>query len=129
MVARTNPRYAPLALFAARAGHPAAPLSFRGFRAWPSTSNTSRCLAVRRPRVCPPPALVAGERPFDPDELPIEALQTDEEREFSSTLPPRAYAPGGVRLPRESGSADGCRWLAATRIFSLRRIARILGGN
>ena len=27
------------------------------------------------------------ERPFDPDELPIEAEQTEEEREFTAALP------------------------------------------
>ena len=48
------------------------------------------------------------ERPFDPDELPIEALRTDEEREFTATLPARAYAPGGVDArPADAGNHDG----------------------
>ena len=64
------------------------------------------------PAYARPPAVVAGERPFDPDELPIEAFQTDEEREFSATLPPRAYAPGGVRLTAGVRIGDGRRWHA-----------------
>lgn len=63
-------------------------------------------------------------RPFDPDELPIVAYQTAEEREFSATLPARATAPGGVDLGRGAGSAEtttstGMR----ARAFSLRGIA------
>jgi hypothetical protein len=79
----------------------------------------------------PPAAVAGGERPFDPDELPIEALLTDEEREFTSTLPPRAYAPGGVRLGEQTrtsstAAGDGSR----SRSFSLRAITgRIFGGN
>ena len=46
----------------------------------------------------PPGPAETVARPFDPDELPIEAQLTDEEREFKSTLPARAYAPGGVAL-------------------------------
>ncbi len=67
------------------------------------------------PAYARPPAVVStGERPFDPDELPIEALLTDEERAFTSTLPPRAYAPGGVTLgQRDAEHHVGLRrWLA-----------------
>src|SRR5439155_6572949 len=39
-----------------------------------------------------------AERPFDPDDLPIEAVQTDEEREIAQSLPAHAYAPGGAIL-------------------------------
>jgi hypothetical protein len=39
-----------------------------------------------------------AERPFDPDDLPIEAFQTDEDRAFAATLPARAWAPGGVTV-------------------------------
>ena len=83
------------------------------------------------PAYARPPLAVAGaERPFDPDELPIAAHQTDEERAFTTTLPARAYAPGGVRLGRNGqfGSTDahGMR----PRAFSLRAIAgRLLRGN
>ena len=34
-------------------------------------------------------------RPFDPDDLPIEAVMTDEERELAARLPAHAYLPGG----------------------------------
>lgn len=35
-------------------------------------------------------------RPFDPDDLPIDALMTEDERQFASALPARAWAPGGA---------------------------------
>ena len=79
----------------------------------------------------PPAAVPVTERPFDPDELPIEALRTDEEREFTATLPARAFAPGGVRLGLQTSTSstaagDGSR----SRSFSLRAIAgRIRGGT
>lgn len=81
------------------------------------------------PAYARPPAAVTGkERPFDPDELPLEAHQSDEEREFTAALPARAYAPGGIDLGRHSSSGsdghDGLR----SRSFSLRAIAgRLLG--
>jgi hypothetical protein len=70
----------------------------------------------------PPGPAPAKDRPFDPDELPLEAQQTDEEREFTSTLPARAYAPGGVDLEadRTTGSSTSS---TGTRSFSLRAIA------
>jgi hypothetical protein len=47
----------------------------------------------------------ASPRPFDPDELPIEATMSEDEREFAASLPARAYAPGGDHHgARESGS-------------------------
>ncbi len=70
----------------------------------------------------PPGPVPAKDRPFDPDELPLEADQTEEEREFTATLPARAYAPGGVDLDgeRAAGSATGS---GGSRSFSLRAIA------
>ena len=53
--------------------------------------------AYGRPQI---PVEVTAPRPFDPDELPIEAAMTDEEREFAATLPAIAYAPGGIDLGR-----------------------------
>ena len=44
-----------------------------------------------RPRVQVP----KGPRPFDPDEMPIAAAQTDDERALVGALPSHAYAPGG----------------------------------
>jgi hypothetical protein len=45
-------------------------------------------------------------RPFDPDDLPIEAFRTDHEREFVSSLPEGVWSPGGAILTR-SGSTAG----------------------
>ena len=39
-----------------------------------------------------------ADRPFDPDDLPIEAFQDDDDRAFAATLPARAWAPGGATL-------------------------------
>ena len=71
----------------------------------------------------PPKVAPAAEKPFDPDELPIAADQTDEEREFAAELPARAYAPGGIHLRRNGHgeSADGGQ--LRPRMFSLRAIA------
>ena len=78
----------------------------------------------------PPTVAEIAERPFDPDELPIEAHQTDEEREFSTTLPARAYAPGGIRLGRGSETSTDAGDPLQPRSLSLRGIAgRLLGGN
>jgi len=78
----------------------------------------------------PVPVEAPIERPFDPDELPIEAHQTDEEREFSTTLPPRAYAPGGIRLTIGDSKGTGEDRHLRPRIFRIRGIAgRLLGGS
>jgi hypothetical protein len=71
-------------------------------------------------------------RPFDPDDLPIEAAQTDEERELAQSLPARAWAPGGG--PTVSMSGDGAASTTGTgiqpRSFSLKGIAgKLLGGD
>jgi hypothetical protein len=48
-------------------------------------------------------------KPFDPDDLPIAALQTQDERVFVESLPAQAYAPGGGVIlgepPAERGDA------------------------
>jgi hypothetical protein len=69
------------------------------------------------------------ERPFDPDDLPIEAVQTDEERDLAASLPAHVYAPGGSR-----GRPDRARHDEEPRLrprpLSLRALAgRILGGD
>jgi hypothetical protein len=75
----------------------------------------------------PPAPIEASDRPFDPDELPIEAQQTDEEREFTSALPARAYAPGGIDLGQTVTMGSGSRGELRPRTLSLRAIAgRIL---
>ena len=44
----------------------------------------------------PVPPVEEAPRPFDPDDLPIEAVQTPEEREIAASLSARSYAPGGA---------------------------------
>ncbi len=78
----------------------------------------------------PPTVAEIAPRPFDPDELPIEADQSDEEREFSTTLSARAYAPGGVLLGRGAGTGSDAGDPLRPRSLSLRGIAgRLLGGS
>jgi hypothetical protein len=80
--------------------------------------------------VRPAASATGAERPFDPDELPLEVHQTDEEREFTSTLPARAYAPGGVDPGGQSSAGAGGHGGVRPRPFSLRAIAgRLLGGD
>jgi len=65
-------------------------------------------------------------RPFNPDDLPIEAVQTDEEREIASSLPAHAYAPGGARTDRHGRYDDEPS--LRPRPLSLKALAgRILG--
>ena len=71
----------------------------------------------------PPGPVPTKDRPFDPDQLPLEAHQTDEEREFTSTLPPRAYAPGGIDLAAERAAGSASSGTMSARSFSLRAIA------
>ncbi|HEX2756098.1 MAG TPA: hypothetical protein VHM48_11575 [Candidatus Limnocylindrales bacterium] len=81
--------------------------------------------AYARPTVVVPVAA----RPFDPDDLPIEAVQTDEEREIAASLPAHMYAPGGShgRPDRRFGRRDEEPGLHP-RPLSLRALAgRILG--
>ena len=83
------------------------------------------------PAYARPVATVAtSERPFDPDDLPIEADMTDEEREFASSLPARAWAPGGGRVGAGNGNGNGHTSAELTpRSFSLRAIAGKLLGD
>lgn len=78
----------------------------------------------------PSAPVAAVSRPFDPDELPIQAAQSEEERKFSSSLPARAYAPGGIDLNRNVTMGSGSSGELRPRTLSLRYIAgRILGGG
>jgi hypothetical protein len=77
----------------------------------------------------PAPVVDVTPRPFDPDDLPIEAVQTDEEREIAASLPAHAYAPGGahLKLDQRNGHHDPEPSLHP-RPLSLRALAgRILG--
>lgn len=70
-------------------------------------------------------------RPLDPDDLPIEALMSDDEREYAASLPARAWAPGGGVFASANGKG-GHEGAGAPNLrprpFSLRAIAgRLLG--
>lgn len=76
----------------------------------------------------PAPVVDETPRPFDPDDLPIEAAQTDEERELAANLPAHAYAPGGAQVGSEPRNGHGPKPELAARPLSLRALAgRILG--
>ena len=76
----------------------------------------------------PAPVVDETPRPFDPDDLPIEAIQTDEERELAASLPAHAYAPGGARLTTDGRSPRDGNPQLSPRPLSLRALAgRILG--
>ena len=79
------------------------------------------------PAYARPPLLVPEtERPFDPDELPIEAERTEEEREFTAALPEYAWTtPGGVRIGRD-GKPTTDEGQARPRKLRLRRHRRTL---
>ena len=79
------------------------------------------------PAYARPPAVVAHTtRPLDPDDLPIEAEQSDAERELARDLVPRPYA-GAAPADQVTGRAgDG---MLRARPFRLRSIAgRLLRG-
>lgn len=85
------------------------------------------------PAYARPAAPVAvGPRPFDPDELPIEAFRTDEEHDLVSSLPARAWAPGGSVVDGDDHGGGGASQSEGLRPrpFRLRGIAgRLLGGS
>ena len=77
----------------------------------------------------PPTATVTSPRPLDPDDLPIAAFQTEEERVLAESLPARAYAPGGGAYIDGNGRTTGHQDTPRARPLSLRAIAgRLLGG-
>jgi len=73
----------------------------------------------------PPRPAADAQRPLDPDDLPIEAVMTDEERELAATLPAHARAPGG----HEDGAPESAPAPSLMpRPLSLRALAgRVLG--
>jgi hypothetical protein len=72
----------------------------------------------------PPAAVATAPRPIDPDDLPITAFQTEEDRAILEGLPARPYNPGGGDYT-DGTSARHPR----ARPLSLRAIAgRLLGG-
>ena len=78
----------------------------------------------------PPRPAPDVERPFDPDELPIEAYRSEDEQEFLEMLPARAYAPGGADLGGNGHGAAEADPGLRPRSFDLRALAgRLLGGD
>jgi len=75
-----------------------------------------------------PPRLVDDSpRPPDPDDLPIAAVQTEEEREIASSMPAHAYASA---VPSPDDGRNGHRGELTGRPFRLRALAgRILRGK
>ncbi|HEX5149633.1 MAG TPA: hypothetical protein VFW02_11160 [Candidatus Limnocylindrales bacterium] len=79
----------------------------------------------------PPAPIPQSARPFDPDQLPLQVYQTEEERIVAAHLPARAYTTaidlaGDLRPRAEGGASGGLR----PRLFNLRAIAgRFLGGD
>lgn len=70
----------------------------------------------------PPKVAEEGPRPFDPDELPIEASMSDDEREFAASLPARVYTPGATYVDGSHASEHGSDGLRP-RAMSVRSIA------
>ena len=83
------------------------------------------------PAYARPPRLVEErERPFDPDDMPISAVQTDEERRLLDELPARAYAPGGGVVLGATAAPDREDGELEAGPFRLRALAaRLLGGD
>jgi hypothetical protein len=81
------------------------------------------------PAYARPVAMVEpSERPFDRDELPIEAAMTDEERDIAEGIPARAYGTGPYGAELETAGKSG--GMLRARPLSLRRIAgRLMGGH
>ena len=61
------------------------------------------------PAYRPPRRVSESPRPFDPDELPITAYQSDDEAELVESLPPEAFAPGGGFVMGQSTESTGER--------------------
>jgi hypothetical protein len=82
----------------------------------------------------PAPPVDEVERPFDPDDLPIEAIQTPEEREIAASLSARSYAPGGSIVSGQKAAFPATpknhRVALRPKPLSLKALAgRILGGE
>ena len=71
----------------------------------------------------PPSYASTADRPFDPDDLPIEAFQTEDDRAFAATLPARVWAPDGTTLAKGTDVALANQPRLKGRHLSLRRIA------
>ena len=84
------------------------------------------------PAYARPPAPVAvTPRPFDPDDLPIVAHQSDDELEANASLNATAYAADGMlRFGDNDGSSSTGATSLQPRSLSLRAIAgRLIGSD
>lgn len=74
----------------------------------------------------PPVAVVAAIKPFDPDELPLEVFQTEDELESAAYIAARTYEARGAGRASDGANSGRLRG----RPFSLKAIAgRLLGGD
>ena len=82
----------------------------------------------------PAPKVEPTPRPVDPDDLPIEAIRTDEEQQLAEALPAYAFSDGGAQA---TGTHAGYSAMFAgegpelrPRALSLKAIAgRLRGGD
>ena len=106
--------------------------SFRwGFRVSIDEQHVALPKLYGAPAYARPPATVEAvtPRPFDPDDLPIEAFQSEEDRAFAATLPVRAWSPGGMTaVDTHPEMTSGGRHRLVGRRLRLRSIAgRLIG--
>jgi hypothetical protein len=77
----------------------------------------------------PPIKVQPTPRPFDPDQLPLQVYQTEDERRYAARLPAHAYGGDGSGNASAGGRGEADDRLRP-RLFSLRAIAgRLLGGD
>lgn len=78
----------------------------------------------------PAPAVDVADRPFDPDDLPLEAFQTDDERESGDGVQAHTWTSAGSdELDGDASNGSAGTGLRG-RPFRLRSIAgRLLGGD
>ena len=124
-----------MAIILGEVGYPAPPVSLRFLRVAIDEQHVALPKLYGAPAYARPTATAETvPRPFDPDDLPIEVLQTEEDRKFAARLPARAWAPGGVVVDgdlRNPGDvrARGSRPTLRPRPLSLRSIAGKLLGD
>jgi hypothetical protein len=82
------------------------------------------------PAYARPPAVPVeeAERPFDPDALPIEAVQTDEEREIARRIAARGYEHAAADS-NPVAAGNGRSKLLRARPFRLRAITGLFRDN
>jgi hypothetical protein len=81
--------------------------------------------AYSRPRA----PILPGPRPFDPDQLPLEVFQTDEEVRLAEYVRARTYESGRGAAGQGELQAGGGPGDLRPRAFSLRAIAGRLFGS